>query len=97
MWDENLVDMQLTSKLNNEFRFLLCVNDIYSKYALIIPLKDVLNVMYYILKNVLHINVKNVLQLLRLYRKLPVNLIASQIKYGLIKAVNFKIDQWNNG
>ena len=85
--------MQLTSKLNNGFRFLLCVNDIYSKYAWVIPLKDVLNVMYYILKNILHINGKNVLQLLRLYRKLSVNLITSQIKYGLIKAVNFKIDQ----
>ena len=97
MWDADLLDMQLTSKLNNGFRFLLCVNDIYSKYAWVIPLKDVLNVMYYILKNILHINGKNVLQLLRLYRKLSVNLITSQIKYGLIKAVNFKIDQWNNG
>ena len=97
MWDENLVDMQLTSKLNNGFRILLCVNDICSKYVRVIPLKDVLNVMYYILINVLHINVKNVLQLLRLYRKLSVNLITSQIKYGLTKAVNFKIDQWNNG
>ena len=32
--------MQLTSKFNNVFRFLLCVIDIYSKYAWVIPLKD---------------------------------------------------------
>ena len=32
--------MQLISKLNKGFRFLLCVIDIYSKYAWVIPLKD---------------------------------------------------------
>ena len=32
--------MQLISKSNKEFRFLLCVIDIYSKYACVIPLKD---------------------------------------------------------
>ena len=32
--------MQLTSKLNKGFRFLLCVIDIYSKYAWLVPLKD---------------------------------------------------------
>ena len=32
--------MQLTSKSNKGFRFLLCVIDIYSKYACVIPLKD---------------------------------------------------------
>ena len=32
--------MQLISKFNNGFRFLLCVIDIYSKYAWVIPLKD---------------------------------------------------------
>ena len=32
--------MQLLSKLNKEFRFLLCVIDIYSKYAWVIPFKD---------------------------------------------------------
>ena len=31
--------MQLVSKFNIEFRFLLCVIDIYSKYAWVIPLK----------------------------------------------------------
>ena len=32
--------MQLISKFNKGFRFLLCVIDIYSKYALVVPLKD---------------------------------------------------------
>ena len=31
--------MQLTSKFNKGFRFLLCVIDIYSKYAWVVPLK----------------------------------------------------------
>ena len=32
--------MQLISKFNEGFRFLLCVIDIFSKYAWVIPLKD---------------------------------------------------------
>ena len=32
--------MQLTSKLNEGFRFLLSVIDIFSKYAWAVPLKD---------------------------------------------------------
>ena len=32
--------MQLFSKFNKGFRFLLCVIDIFSKYAWVIPLKD---------------------------------------------------------
>ena len=32
--------MQFISKFNKEFRFLLCVIDIYSKYAWVVPLKD---------------------------------------------------------
>ena len=32
--------MQLITKFNNRFRFLLCVIDIFSKYAWVLPLKD---------------------------------------------------------
>ena len=32
--------MQLISKFNREFRFLLCFIDIFSKYAWIVSLKD---------------------------------------------------------
>ena len=33
IWSADLADVQLISKLNEEFRFLLCVADIFSKYA----------------------------------------------------------------
>ena len=33
IWGADLNDMQLTSKFNKEIRFLLCVIDIFSKYA----------------------------------------------------------------
>ena len=33
IWGADLVDMQLISKFNKGLRFLLCVIDIYSKYA----------------------------------------------------------------
>ena len=32
-WDADLADMQLISKFNKRFRLLLCVTDIFSKYA----------------------------------------------------------------
>ena len=32
--------MQLISKFNKGFRFLLCVIDIFSKYAWVVPLQD---------------------------------------------------------
>ena len=38
-WGADLADMQLIIKFNDGFRFLLCVIDIYSKYAWVIPLK----------------------------------------------------------
>ena len=41
IWGAHLADMQLINELNKGFRFLLCVIEIYSKYAwIIIPLKD---------------------------------------------------------
>ena len=36
----DLADIQLISKCNKGFRFLLCVIDIFSKYACAVPLKD---------------------------------------------------------
>ena len=39
-WGADLPDMQLLSKFNKGFRFLLCVIDVFSKYAWVIPLKD---------------------------------------------------------
>ena len=40
MWGVDLADMQLLSKFNKGFRFLLCVVDIFSRYASVVPLKD---------------------------------------------------------
>ena len=36
--------MQLVSKFNKGFRFLLCVTDIFSKYAWVAPLKYIIGV-----------------------------------------------------
>ena len=38
IWDADLADMQLISKYNKGVIFLLCVVDIYSKYAWVILL-----------------------------------------------------------
>ena len=40
IWGADLADMQLISKFNKGFRFLLCVIDVFSKYAWVVPLKD---------------------------------------------------------
>ena len=40
IWGADLADMQLISKFSKGFRFLLCVIDIFSKYAWVVPLKD---------------------------------------------------------
>ena len=40
IWGADLADLQLISKFNKGFIFLLCVIDIFSKYAWVIPLKD---------------------------------------------------------
>ena len=40
IWGADLADMQLISKFNKEFRFLLCVINTFSKYAWVVPLKD---------------------------------------------------------
>ena len=40
IWGADLTDMQLLSRYNKGIRFLLCVIDIFSKYAWVVPLKD---------------------------------------------------------
>ena len=40
VWSADLADMQLISKFNRGICFLLCVVDIFIKYAWVIPLKD---------------------------------------------------------
>ena len=38
IWGPDIADMQLISKFNKRIRFSLCVIDIFSKYAWVIPL-----------------------------------------------------------
>ena len=40
IWGADLADMQLLSKFSKGFKFLLCVIDIFSKYAWVVRLKD---------------------------------------------------------
>ena len=40
IWGAELAQMQLLSKFYKGICFLLCVIDIYSKYAWVVPLKD---------------------------------------------------------
>ena len=39
-WGVDLADMQLISKYNKGIRYILCVIDLFSKYAFVVPLKD---------------------------------------------------------
>ena len=39
VWVAGLADMQLISKFNKGIRFLLCVIDVFSKHAQVVPLK----------------------------------------------------------
>ena len=38
IWGADVADMQLISKFNKGFRSLLCIIDIFSKYASVVPL-----------------------------------------------------------
>ena len=40
IWEVDLADMQSLSRKNKVIKYLLCVIDLYSKYAFVIPLKD---------------------------------------------------------
>ena len=39
-WGVDLADMQALSRKNKGIKYLLCVIDLYNKYAFVIPLKD---------------------------------------------------------
>ena len=40
IWGADLADMQLIGQFNKNLRFLLCLIDVCSKYAWVVPLKD---------------------------------------------------------
>ena len=40
IWDADLAEMRLISKYNKDEKILLCVIDVFSKYAWVVPLKD---------------------------------------------------------
>ena len=40
IWAADLADMQLLNKKNKGIRYLLCVIDLFSRYAYVVPLKD---------------------------------------------------------
>ena len=40
IWGADLAHMSLISKVNKVIKYLLCVIDLFSKYALVVPLKD---------------------------------------------------------
>ena len=40
IWGVDLADMQSLSRKNKGIKYLLCVIDLYSKYAFVVPLKD---------------------------------------------------------
>ena len=47
IWGVDLAGMQLLSKFSKGFRFLLCVIDIFSKYAWVAPLKGKKDIMHF--------------------------------------------------
>ena len=40
IWGVDLADMQSLSRKNKSIKYLLCVINLFSKYAFVIPLKD---------------------------------------------------------
>ena len=77
--------MQLISKFNKEFRFLLEVFDIFSKYAWAVPLKDEKGA-----------SIVNAFQKI-LNDSAELRLNKTPNKYGLTKEVNFTIVYLKNG
>ena len=88
IWGADLGDMQPISKFDKRFRFLLCVIDICSEYAWIIPLNGKKGI---IITNAFHkiLNESNCRGAKSKGHK--------ENKIGKIKAVSFIIDQWSHG
>ena len=40
IWGVDLADIQSLSKYNKGIKYLLCANDLFSKYAWVVPTKD---------------------------------------------------------
>ena len=76
--------MQLISKFNKGFRFLLDAIDIFIRYAWVIPLKDKKG-----------INIVNAFQ--KILKESSGRKPKTQIKHGLIKEVNFTLTFLKNG
>ena len=47
IWGVDLADMQLISKYNKGIKYLLCVIDLFSKYAWVVPLKAQQSLMHF--------------------------------------------------
>ena len=75
IWGVDLADLQSLSKYNKGIKYLLCAIDLFSKYPWIVPLKDKRGIS---IVNAFHFISFNASQK-------DVN----QIKYGLIRMVNF--------
>ena len=39
-WQADLADMSKMSKVNDKYRFLLCIIDVFSKFAWVVPIKN---------------------------------------------------------
>ena len=39
-WQADLADLSKLSKFNDKHRYLLCIIDVFSKYAWLVPIKD---------------------------------------------------------
>ena len=73
IWGVDLADTQSLKKYNKGIKHLLCVIDLFSKYALVFPLKN-----------------KRRISIVKAFQKI-ISKGKKQIKYGLIKVVNFTI------
>ena len=81
IWGPDLADVKLISKFNKGIHLLLCVIDIYGKYAWVIHLKGKKDAA-----------IGNVSQ-----KVLKESDGKQKTEYGQINAISFTIGQWNHG